>query len=156
MIKKFDNNFIFIIIFLFLFAIDRFIKGWIVKNFTAGKSISIIDDFFSITYVQNYGAAFGIFQGKGKILTIFTVIIAVLLFIFITKTYNIYMKFILTIIFSGAVGNIVDRILYGYVVDMFDFHGIWKFVFNFADVCIVLGTFFMLIFIFLEEKNDIK
>ena len=43
-------------------------------------------------------------------------------------------------VIGGAIGNIVDRLLYGYVVDMFDFNGVWSYIFNFADICVVLGV----------------
>ena len=116
-----------------------------------GDSIDVIKNFFSITYVQNTGAAFGMFKNQ-KILFLIVGIVAILILVYsFSKTDNKIAKISISMVISGAIGNIIDRLLYGFVVDMFDFHAIWSYVFNFADVCVVLGVA-LLSFSILKEK----
>lgn len=149
--NKFKENVNFILLTIILITIDYIIKSKIFTNFSEGQSIDIIKNFFSITFVKNKGAAFGILQNR-KI--VFILIASVAIFILIKmflKTTYIISKISISMIISGAIGNIIDRIKYGFVIDMFDFHGIWVYVFNFADICVVLGVFILCISIL---KND--
>lgn len=142
---------IYLAIVLILVTFDYIIKTKIKTIMQLGDSIDVIKNFFSITYVQNTGAAFGMFKNQ-KILFLIVGLVAILILVYsFSKTDNKIAKIAISMVISGAIGNIIDRLLYGFVVDMFDFHAIWSYVFNFADVCVVLGVA-LLSFSILKEK----
>lgn len=142
---------IYLAIVLILVTFDYIIKTKIKTIMQLGDSIDVIKNFFSITYVQNTGAAFGMFKNQ-KILFLIVGIVAIFILVYsFSKTDNKIAKISISMVISGAIGNIIDRLLYGFVVDMFDFHAIWSYVFNFADVCVVLGVA-LLSFSILKEK----
>ncbi len=142
---------IYLAIVLILVTFDYIIKTKIKTIMQLGDSIDVIKNFFSITYVQNTGAAFGVFKNQ-KILFLIVGIVAILILVYsFSKTDSKIAKISISMVISGAIGNIIDRLLYGFVVDMFDFHAIWSYVFNFADVCVVLGVA-LLSFSILKEK----
>ncbi|EJU24278.1 signal peptidase II [Peptoanaerobacter stomatis] len=151
--NKIDKKSIFYIILgIFLLIIDQIVKINIKNNMAVGDSIKVVNDFFSITYVQNKGAAFGILQNqKFLFLIIGIVMILGLIYMFI-KDEDKITRLSISMIISGALGNIVDRLRYGYVVDMFDFHTIWSYVFNVADICVVLGIILMSIRVFTDRR----
>lgn len=109
------------------------------------SQIEIIKGFFSLTYVENRGAAFGIFKDKRIILVGFTtIVIAVMIYYLIkNKSMNKLLRVSLILIIAGAIGNLIDRMLLGYVVDFFHLYignvFDWP-VFNVADISIVFGT----------------
>jgi signal peptidase II len=127
---------------------------------TEGQTISILQDFFHITYVKNRGVAFGVLQGKLYIITIISVVAvsAIIFYILKNKTKIPKLSYIAYLfIISGAIGNITDRIVRNFVVDLFDFRGIWKYVFNVADVWINIGVFLMILeYIFDARKKKEK
>jgi signal peptidase II len=127
---------------------------------TEGQTISILQDFFHITYVKNRGVAFGVLQGKLYIITIISVVAvsAIIFYILKNKTKIPKLSYIAYLfIISGAIGNITDRIVRNFVVDLFDFRGIWKYVFNVADVWINVGVFLMILeYIFDARKKKEK
>lgn len=131
---------IYFIITLLIITFDYIIKLKVKSNMNVGESIKVIGDFFKITYIQNKGAAFGMLQDKQIVfLVIGFITIAFLINLFLKTNDNIT-KTSISMVIGGAIGNIIDRLLYGYVVDMFDFSGVWSYIFNFADVCVVLGV----------------
>ena len=116
-------------------VVDYIVKYLIRTNMQEGDFIVLIKGFLRISFVKNKGAVFGILQNNVLVFSVLSVIaIAVIVFLFVTKkiTNNFY-AFALLLILSGAIGNFLDRIFLGYVVDMIDFYGIWPFVFNVAD-----------------------
>lgn len=131
---------IYFIITLLIITFDYIIKLRVKSNMNIGESIKVIGDFFKITYIQNKGAAFGMLQDKQIVfLVVGFITIAFLINLFLKTNDNIT-KTSISMVIGGAIGNIIDRLLYGYVVDMFDFSGVWSYIFNFADVCVVLGV----------------
>lgn len=142
-----------------LVFLDQLTKIQIENNFFIGDSLAIIQDFFHITYVQNRGIAFGIFQGKINLISVFTVIAIMGIIYYFLKTFkksSFLEKLAYMLIISGAIGNMIDRIFRGYVVDMIDFRGIWSFVFNMADVYINIGVAVILLDMFIKAKKDLK
>lgn len=138
----------YIFLTVILVVVDQLSKYLIEKYMVVGESIEIIKNFFNITYVQNRGMAFGLFQGKLDIISIATIIaiVAIAGYVYREKTkLTLLEKMGYTYIFSGAIGNMIDRILRSYVVDMIDFRGIWSYVFNFADVWVNIGVIFILV-----------
>lgn len=102
--------------------------------------MQIIKNFFYLTYVRNYGAAFGMLQNKTYFLILSAVLMIALIIVFYHKIpRNLFIRLSVGLILGGALGNLMDRIRLGYVVDFLDFK-IWPFVFNIADSSIVIGT----------------
>ncbi len=134
-------------------GLDQWTKWAITKNIPLDGTVVVIPGFFELTYVRNYGAAFSSFAGIGMwffyILTIGAIIVMVYAFF---KTKDSKMEFALALILAGAVGNLIDRLLFGYVRDFFRFYifGSPFAVFNIADVCITLG-FILLMFVMLYD-----
>lgn len=139
-----------------LVLLDQLTKIQIENNFFMGDTIEIISNFFHITYVQNRGIAFGVFQGKINAISIATTIAIIGIIIYFFKNFK-KIEFIeriaYMVIISGAIGNMIDRIFRGYVVDMLDFRGIWQYVFNLADVYINIGVALIFLDILLKLKN---
>ncbi len=145
---------IYIIIIIGL-VLDRITKLWAVNALMGQKDITIIKDFFDFSYLENRGAAFGIFQGKAYLLAAVTVVILFFLFVNYLKTKNKTRIFTWStgLIISGAVGNLIDRLRLGYVVDFVTLHfkEIYYFPsFNVADMCITFGTGLLIIYIIKE------
>jgi len=103
-------------------------------------SVPVVKNIFHFTYVENRGVAFGMLQNKNWIFIPVTIaIVAVIVYIlYSVKQSSLLMKISLMLVLSGALGNLIDRVLQGYVVDFFDFR-VWP-VFNIADSSIVIGA----------------
>ncbi|KGM96659.1 signal peptidase II [Clostridium botulinum] len=146
-----------ILVIIIGILLDRFTKVWALKTLANGKEIELIKDFFSFRYLENRGAAFGIFQEKIFLLVLFT-LIAILAIIYYVIKYKPKCKFIkigFACIIAGALGNLYDRIFYKFVVDFILVH--YKDVyyyptFNIADILVVVGTIMLGIFILKEGK----
>jgi len=125
---------------------DQLSKYLVASLMEVGQSITVIRNFFSVTYVRNPGAAFGMLPYQ----TAFFVVITVVVVIFILYYYRIlsenhkWLRFGLALQLGGALGNLLDRIREGYVIDFIDFT-IWPPVFNLADSAIVIGIGIFLI-----------
>ena len=127
MLKKYfdKNNGIKLIIFLFcsliLIFIDQLTKRLVTKYLFNGNKIVVLKDIFEIFYLENRGAAFGILQGQRELFFIITIVVLLMLFIFLFrlpyKKKYMPLYIVLILIFSGAIGNFIDRITKGYVVD---------------------------------------
>ncbi|OON97068.1 MAG: signal peptidase II [Epulopiscium sp. Nele67-Bin005] len=131
-----------------LIALDQGIKYWAVNNLQLAGQIKIWPDVFHLAYVENRGAAFGIMQNRQ---TLFIIITLAVLGGILWQWKQIpdnksgkAMKIALILIVSGAIGNLIDRIILGYVVDMFYFVLIDFPVFNVADICVVCGTILLM------------
>ena len=114
----------------------------------AGFSIPIIKNFFHITYVENHGGVFGLLQGKINLFTIASTVLIIYVIAMEYKNFKNYSKWTkigVAVIAAGALGNMIDRIFRGYVIDMIDFRGIWVFVFNVADMYVHIGIYIIVI-----------
>lgn len=142
-----------------LIIIDQIIKMCIVKNIY-NSSFMIINKILKLTYVENTGGAFGIGSNSTFILIIVNSIIIGLLGNFIvSKKDNISMVMLSGFIFilSGGIGNLIDRVFRGFVVDYIDFNPLISYpVFNFADICVVLGCLIIGIYIIVETTKNKK
>lgn len=144
--------FIFSIIFIIF---DQLIKFFISNNIILGNEITIINDFFSITNVHNFGAAWSLFSGS-VIILVFIAFVA-LFFIYFSfihkKNLNNLELFTYSLLIGGIVGNLIDRIFLGYVVDYLSFNifGYMFPIFNLADIGIVISVFIIIIMSIQEE-----
>lgn len=148
-----------IIIIVLGIILDRVTKLWAIKRLSIGEDIVVIKDFFSFSYLENRGAAFGIFKDKQLLLISITMVAILLMmfYLFINKTNLKILKISLSLIISGAIGNLIDRIKYRYVVDFIFFHYKDKYhfpIFNIADVLVSLGTILLIIFIIKEDGYE--
>ncbi len=145
------------IISLICIIIDQIIKIIITTNLEFAKSINVINNFFRITYLQNSGAAWSILSGNRIILILITVLAIFMIYYFLIKDKKLNnIDYVLYgTLFGGIIGNLVDRIRLGYVVDYLDFNfGSYHYpVFNFADICIVLSTIILVLLNIKEDKN---
>jgi len=144
-----------------IFAIDQFTKWLTVQNMTLGQEIPLIDGVFSLLYIHNHGMAFGLFQGGRWIFIVVTmVILAFLIYYYTTlpKTRTgSALRVLLLILLGGALGNFYDRLLHGYVVDMFFIRLINFPVFNMADIFVVVSVIILAILtIFSKDESPKK
>ena len=138
------HNVVFIFIAILTVFADQVSKTWIRANLLYGHSLFNIE-FFRITHAQNTGAAFGLFQGQSFILTIIALagVVAVLLFVLFSHRYlpsldNMVGKSVLGLVLGGIVGNLIDRLRFGYITDFIDF-SFWP-AFNIADSAITVSV----------------
>ena len=138
------------IISFIVFLIDRIIKMLIETFLKLGVRNSMVKKFFYLTYVKNEGAAFSIFNGKIIFLILLSFVALYLVYSFIKKEKNMNNITIISygMFIGGIIGNLIDRIFYGYVIDYLDFElfGNRFAIFNFADSMIVIGAILLLIF----------
>ena len=155
---KNKKNIILILLSLLLIIIDQTIKILVYKNLFCSE-ITVIKGLLNITYVENTGGAFG-FGSKNIIIFItFTIIlVAFLIGLLIKKIneYNMVKKISIIMIISGGIGNLIDRIFRGFVIDYIDINQLFEYpMFNFADICIVLGCIiFAICLVFNKEKYE--
>lgn len=147
-------------IYIFTFITDLVIKSIIKFNMKVGDTISIIPNFFKIEYLQNTGAAFSSFEGGRYILIAISIVIYFLLIRYIKKNdLSRKIEIIsLGLLLGGLVGNLIDRIFYGYVIDYLSFNifGYSFAVFNLADSFIVISIILLIIDMILVEIEKRK
>lgn len=152
------KNKIFIISF-FVWLVDIISKRLVVSFINEFDNISIIKNFFSLTYVKNTGVAFSFLDGYVSVIILMTLIVLFIIFKYL-KDININRleAFGYSFIIGGAIGNLFDRVVYGYVIDFLDFKifGYNYPVFNLADTFIVIGVFMLILFGRNGEENEVS
>lgn len=133
----------FFVINIILITIDQIFKYYILIN-KENLPNNIINGVLNFTYCENRGIAFGIGQGGAKIFALITLLIIIVALIYIAFKFNKLKGltvFGIALVISGGIGNLIDRLFRGYVIDYIDFSEIVDFpIFNFADICIVVGV----------------
>ena len=147
-----------------IIALDQATKLYIHTQFRLGESLTVIPDYFNITYVRNKGAAFGIFQDYSesfrRIFFLSTPPIAMVIILMILKGVedrDNWQIFALSSVFGGAIGNYIDRIRYGFVVDFLDVHIQHQYTwpaFNVADSFIVIGVSILFLIIAQQWREE--
>ena len=139
-----------IILTIIFFIIDLVSKLIVSNLMNVNDSIRIIKNFFYITYVRNTGAAFSIFSGEvlGLVIVSLIIISLIVYYIWKNKPQSNLEKIGYSLIIGGAIGNLFDRIFYGYVIDFFDFiiFGYDYPIFNLADSFIFVGVLLLVIY----------
>ena len=142
---------------LICLVIDQVIKIIISCNLKIADSINIITNFFRITYLQNTGAAWSILSGNKIVLILITLIALFLIYYFLLKNKNLKnIEYILYgVLIGGILGNLIDRVRFGYVIDYLDFNfENYRYpVFNFADICIVVSIVIMVLLSIKDDKD---
>ena len=147
-----------ILIFSIMFLlIDQASKIILDKVLALGKSISIFDKFLYITKVYNDGVSFSMLTGKRWLIIAFSVLRMIFLYFYMKKFIeNKRNTIAFSLIFGGLFGNLIDRIIHGYVIDFIDFY-IFNYnypIFNLADSFICVGVLILLYSIYLGEDNE--
>lgn len=135
---------------------DQGLKWWTRENIPLGESIPFIPHVMDLAYTQNTGAAFSSFSGMTGLLTLVSLAASVGLVVLLKRNFfpGVWGKLSLSLILAGAVGNLIDRALLGYVTDMFETTFMEFAVFNVADICVVVGGFLMAVYvIFLWDRE---
>jgi signal peptidase II len=155
-----------VLISAFLVAADQVTKVYVHTHFHLGESVGVIPNFFNLTYVRNFGAAFGFLaESHPSFRELFFLSMPPVALIIIlgilrgVKDDDTKQILALSSIFGGAIGNYIDRLRFRYVIDFFDFHlyNRWSWpAFNIADMAIVVGVGMLLLLMFLENKKKEK
>ena len=149
---------LYLLVIVGVIVLDRLVKTAVTSSMGVGDTISVLGDFFHITYVQNTGAAFSILQDhKVFLIALPAVVIAIGIIVICAggKKFKPIFLWSRSLMCGGGLGNLTDRIAYGYVVDMFDV-GFFT-VFNVADISVCVGCgLIMLYMIVYENKNATK
>ena len=138
-----------------LIVLDQLVKAYVVQNIALGEIKSWIPNFVSLTYLQNRGAAFSILQDQQLLFAVITLVVVVGAIWYLHKHMedSFWMVLGLTLIIAGGLGNFIDRISQGFVVDMFHLDFINFAIFNVADSYLTVGVIILLIAMLKEEMN---
>ena len=134
-------------IILLVILIDQIVKASIRSAFSPGEGIDVLGRVFGLTYVQNTGAAFSMLSGATYVLILIPLIAIIIGIWYMEKNrkehWSLYLS--LALVIGGGISNLADRVIFGFVTDMFDFH-FWP-VFNVADIAICVGCGILIIYI---------
>lgn len=147
-----------IVIIILGIILDRVTKLWALNILKPDNDIIVINNYFQLAYLENRGAAFGIFQNKIVFLSLFTIILIIGLSVYLYKNRkkSKLLSVSLSLIISGALGNFYDRVVYKYVVDFICVHykdAYYFPTFNVADIFVVCGTILLAIYILRMESD---
>ena len=140
-----------------LLALDQWLKAWITQNLPLGEAMPLIPKFVELRTVHNYGAAWSSFSGQRWLLIAVTALImAAVVFLLVRRIVRHPLGICAcALILCGGVGNLIDRVRMGYVVDMFNFLFMDYPVFNVADICVVCGAAVGAVYyLFFYDKYD--
>lgn len=145
---------VYFLISAILIGIDQWVKYWTVANIRLHESMDFIPSILSLTYIRNTGAAWSILEGQMWFFFIITIVAVVVVTYLLIKYRNEHWLFTvgLSFVLSGALGNFIDRMRLGYVVDMFQTEFMNFPIFNVADVSLFVGVAFIFIYTLFEEK----
>jgi signal peptidase II len=144
-----------VVITAVIVILDQVIKYFVSANLMTGE-ITVIKNFFYLTYVENYGIAFGMFQNKTLFFLITQSVISIVIVLLIYRLYKVHfwVTVCLAMILGGALGNLIDRARLGYVVDYLRFT-FFPPVFNLADSAIVAGAILLGAIVILDKNINI-
>ncbi|MDW7680233.1 MAG: signal peptidase II [bacterium] len=140
---------------LFIVLIDQLTKIAVLKNMHYLESVQILGDFLRLTFIKNPGIAFGIEVGNKLFFTIFAAIasLLILIYLFRIKPEDFWSRFALASILGGAIGNLIDRILYQEVIDFIDIRIIHWPVFNVADIAVTVGMVILIASVIFNKQH---
>ena len=135
-------------------GLDRLTKGWAASTLILSEPHPFLGQVVRLTRVHNVGGAFGIFPGNGTVFVIVSSVVAMGLFIFLLAAdlRGKLLKAGLALVLGGAIGNLIDRLHYGYVLDFFEVRGFS--IFNLADACVTVGVGLILVHTFFGGEKD--
>ena len=150
-----------VVLMLVSVGLDQLSKYLVVANMELHESVDIIPGVLRFTYIQNDGAAFGSMDDKRWIFMVLSTvaIIGILVYLFWKKPQNKLLLSSLILITGGGIGNMIDRVALGYVIDFIDFCAfpkIWMWVFNIADSCVCIGAGLLALWMILDMVRESK
>ena len=141
-----------------LVLLDQLTKQWAVQNLMGKPDIILIKDVLVFQYLENTGAAFGLFKNQGWLFIVFSLMFLLFgayLFKIMPKTKRyLPLHIIIVVLLAGAIGNLIDRVMYAYVIDFIYFVPIDFPVFNVADMYVTISTGFLILLIILFYKDE--
>ncbi len=146
------------IVILVLVVLDQLVKYLVKTGIPLGETVPFLPGVLRLTHIHNTGAAFSMLEGGGArwffvILTI-AFVIAALWILFRKKLRHPLGTWSLVMLTAGAIGNLIDRVLFGYVVDMFEVQFMHFAIFNVADIFVVVGgILFCVYYLFLHDRK---
>ena len=140
---------------LLLIILDQAVKGYVVKEIPLGGMRRFIPKVVSLTYLKNSGAAFSMLENQQWFFAIITLIAMGAAFVYLYRHIkgSLWLLFGLTLIISGGIGNFIDRLRQGFVVDMFHLDFMNFAIFNVADIYLTIGVGLLLIYLLREESH---
>ncbi len=143
-----------VVAIIILVFIDQAAKFYISSAMEIGESIPVINGIFHITYIENPGAAFGMFANQRWAFVAAALIVIIIACVFYKKLMceTVMVRWGAAMLLGGAVGNLIDRVRLGRVVDFLDFR-IWP-VFNIADIGICIGVAFLIYALFFDAEKE--
>lgn len=140
---------------LLLILLDQAVKGYVVKEIPLGGMRRFIPKVVSLTYLKNSGAAFSMLENQQWFFTIITLIAMGAAFVYLYRHIkgSLWLLLGLTLIISGGIGNFIDRVRQGFVVDMFHLDFMNFAIFNVADIYLTIGVGLLLIYLLREESH---
>ena len=150
---------LYIVLAVLMIALDQAVKYWAFTSLQAQQTIPLIENVFHLTYVENRGAAFSMFAQFDSrwIFVTLAVVISIVIGVALYKGWmqSALGRWSLVLVGAGAIGNAIDRVMRGFVVDLFDFRLIHFPVFNVADIFICGGALlFVIYFLFLHKDEE--
>ena len=148
----------YILIAIAITILDQITKWLVDTSLSYNYEVEVIKNFFYITYVKNKGAVWGILQNGRIFFVLITILVVIGILYFIAKEKSGYKKLVLSFILGGALGNFIDRLFRGYVIDFLDFY-IFSYnfpTFNIADIFITIGTIALICVIIFEGNFVMK
>ena len=138
-----------------LIVLDQFVKAYVVQNIALGEVKTWIPNFVSLTYLQNRGAAFSMLQDQQWFFTVITLVVMAGAIWYLHKHLDdsLWTVLGLMLIISGGLGNFIDRVSQGFVVDMFHLDFVNFAIFNVADSYLTVGVIVLMIAMLKEEMN---
>ena len=135
---------------------DQWVKDWVVTHIPLGSSRVVIPGLLNLTYLQNRGAAFSILQDQQFFFIALTaVVVGIATYYLIQRLQASFVDVLsLTLVISGGLGNVIDRVRQGFVVDMFDLQFVHFAVFNVADACVSCGVVLLLFRFWRSESGS--
>ncbi|MBN1544811.1 signal peptidase II [Candidatus Woesearchaeota archaeon] len=150
-----ENNLALVLISIAIIIVERIVKFYITESLRIGESIPVIGSFFMITRTENIGAGFGVLAGQSIIFIAAAILVLLLIVYFYNKIiYDRLLVFSSAFILAGTVGNLMDRLFFGHVIDYIDF-SFWP-TFNLSDVSLVIGAALLLLYMYRWQEEPEK
>lgn len=141
-------------------AADQLTKFAVVVSIGLQESVDLIPGVFRFTYIRNEGAAFGMLSSHRWIFIVLSIaaIVGIIVFVILKKPKNKLLTTALGLVLGGGIGNMIDRLYLGYVVDFLDFYLIpfWKWIFNVADACACVGAGLLVLYLIIDTVRSEK
>ncbi len=158
MARKGNRPWLWLILSAGVVVLDQLTKWLCVAFLKTVGSVTLIPKLLRLTYLENRGAAFGSLSSHRWIFMVFSsvAIVAVTVYLLRFAENNRWLRWALALIIGGGVGNMIDRVALGYVIDFIDFYGIWPYIFNVADSAVCIGAGLLILYCILMMRDEMR